>query len=635
MDAETGIKPLPICIANAQKRPVGRKIKICAAQPGTPLKTALAIVTLPLILSACAGLSPQANPPSGAPVAAPGAEAAPPPVAARKPSAKSVRKKPEDPLPAVTLTDEILYKFLSAEIGAQRGQWKDAYLTMMATAQQTHDPRLAYRAMEIALGERQLTEAFAASRLWLTLAPHSEEALQYYLEFIVKSGNLAEAQPILVQRLQDAPPQDRGLMILRIHRLLSNAKDKNHAFTILEEVLKPYDDIAETHMGLAQSASAKGDVARAVQEAQTALKLKPDSELAALNLAQVMPDKNDATRELGKFVAEHPKARDTRVAYARILVEQKQYDAARREFEAMLKTTPEDLVLLYALGALEIQTEHLKSAEKHLTTYLDVLATRPDDERDPTQVLLTLAQIAEERKDIPAAIKWLAKIEPGEAYLGAQIKQALLVAKGGNIAAAQKRLADINTEGEHQETQVLQAQAKIFSDAHRLLEASALLETALKRFPNNVDLLYDYALLADRAEKLDLMETTLRKIIKLEPNNQHAYNALGYSLADHNLRLPEAAELIGRALKLAPEDPYIMDSMGWVRYRLGQLKEAEDLLRQAYALRPDADIAVHLGEVLWVKGQKDDAHKFWRDAKTKDPQNDALKSTLTRLRVRL
>jgi Flp pilus assembly protein TadD len=177
------------------------------------------------------------------------------------------------------------------------------------------------------------------------------------------------------------------------------------------------------------------------------------------------------------------------------------------------------------------------------------------------------------------------------------------------------------------------AEAQLLRNVNQSREALSVLEAGLKRFPENTDLLYDYAMVAEKLDRMDLMETSLRKIMKLAPDNQHAYNALGYSLAERNIRLEEAYALVEKALRLAPEDPFIMDSMGWVQFRLGRLKESEALLRRAYALRPDPEIGVHLGEVLWVIGQREDAKKLWRDANSKDPKNDTLKSTLARLQV--
>ena len=281
------------------------------------------------------------------------------------------------------------------------------------------------------------------------------------------------------------------------------------------------------------------------------------------------------------------------------------------------------------------QLDDYPAAERYLTSYIQILTAQPDEARDPTQALLLLAQIAQERKDTDAALKWLAQIEPGPAYVGAQIRRAQLVAARGDVDEARKILEEIPTEGEREQTQVTLAEGQILRDAGRVPEALALLQNAVQRAPDNTDLLYDYAMLAEKLDKLDVMEGALRKVIELAPKSQHAYNALGYSLADRNLRLPEALQLIEKALQLAPDDPFILDSMGWVQYRLGKLQEAEEYLRRAYALQPDAEIGVHLGEVLWVKGQRDAAQKLWRDARAKDPQNDALKSTLARLHVQL
>lgn len=607
----------------------------CSISWEYPLKNTLLIVTLSILLSACATRSQ-----------VPDAEMTTPSVRTEDISKKkhvvahgtgdtALEPKAEDQLPDVQLTEDLIYKLLSAEIAFQRGDWQTAFVTALTLAQQTRDPRIARRAAEFALSAKQADEALSAVRLWRTLAPNSDEATQYYLSFIILSDDLTEAKPILEQRMKEARPQTRGLLAFQIQRLLARAKDKDQAFAMLEGLLTPYLDLPETRLALAQGAFARGDVPRARQEAQNALKSKPDSELAVLALAQVTQDKPEALKLLADFASRYPKARDVRVAYARMLVEQKQYDKARREFELLLKDQPQDLSSLYALGVLSAQTNDLKAAEKYLTTYLDLLAAKPDEERDPTQALLLLAQIAEERKDTDAALKWLAQIEPGEAYLTAQIKRAQVIARRGDLAEARKLLHEITVSGEREQSQIVIAEGQLLRDANQLQEALNVYQAGLKRFPDNTDLLYDYAMVAEKSSQWDAMESSLRKIIELAPNNQHAYNALGYSLAERNVRLDEAYALIEQALKLAPDDPFIMDSMGWVQFRQGKLKEAESLLRRAYELRPDVEIAAHLGEVLWVKGQKADAQKLWRDAQTKDPQNDTLKSTLARLNVSL
>ena len=600
------------------------------------MKNALVIVTLSSLLTACAGLVPQARiAPASESVAV---EAMPSGVASVKSSKSANRgsvEAVEDALPAAELTDDLLFKLLSAEIAFQRGEWQSAYVAELSAAQQTRDPRLARRAAEIALSAKQAGEAMSAVRLWRELAPNSAEATQYYLGFILLGDNLDEAQSILEKRLTEARPAMRPLMILQTQRMLASAKNKDGAFKMLESLVAPYPTLPESHVVLALNAFVKGDAARANQEARAALAIKPNSDLAILTLAQVTPDPVEAGKILTTYLAANPKATEVRTAYARSLVEQKKYELARIQFQQLLAQQPDNLTSLYALGMLGVQTNHLPEAEQFLTRYLKALAAAPDEERDPSQALLVLAQIAEDRNDPEAALKWLAQVDSGEGVLTAQIKRAQIVAKRGNVAEGQRILREITPDGEREQTQLLLAESQILRDADQSAAAFTVLGDALKRYPDNTDLLYDYAMLAEKANNLDVMEKTLRRVMELAPTNQNAYNALGYSFAERNIRLPEAYVLVEKALSMAPEDPFIMDSLGWVQFRLGKLKEAEDLLRRAYAVRPDPEIAVHLGEVLWVKGQKDDAQKLWRDANTKDPKNDTLKSTLARLRVAL
>lgn len=604
-----------------------------------PLKKTLAIVTLSTLLSACAGVTPgndATNPDAatGAVGTTPAAAAttSPEQITSRKLAPRVMPvKPPEEHLPSVALSKELLFKILSSEISFQRGNWQSAYVTLLGAAQQTRDPRLARRAAEMALSAKQANEALVAIRLWRELAPDSDEATQYYLGFIMLSNNLAEARPILEKRLQDAPPQARGVMMLQIQRLLARAQDKAAAFTLLEQLVAPYTAMSEAHLALAQQAFSTGNSIRAQEEAKIALNLKPDSELAILTSAQVAPDSKDVEAILTDFLKKYPGAREVRVAYARTLIDQKKYEQARSQFEILLKSDKQDVTTLLALGLLNAQIGDTKAAERYLTSYVEQLGLHPNEARDNTQALLILAQIAADRNDTDAALKWLAQVEPGDAYLDAQLRRAQLLSKRGDLNGARRVLAEIETNGEHEKAQVSQVEAQLLRESKRPQEAFKVLETALKTQPENPDLLYDYAMTAEKLNNLSAMETALRKLIALAPENQQAYNALGYSLAERNIRLPEALALIQKALALAPQDPFIVDSMGWVQYRMGNLNEAESRLRNAYGLLPDPDIGVHLGEVLWVKGQKTDAQKLWREVRQKDPQNDALKNTLTRL----
>lgn len=548
-------------------------------------------------------------------------------------AAATVPQAELDPLPNVALSSELLYKLMKAELEFKAGHWQGPYVTMMGAAQLTRDPRLAKRAVDMALAARQPKESMSAVRLWRELAPRSDEATQYFLGFVILSDDISEAEPIFVRRLEDAAPARRGLAIFQIQQFLSRAKDKAKADAMLNRLVKPYEGLVEVHLVLAQSAFARGNTELAQKEARAALAQQPGSELAVLTLAQVTGDQDAVARLLSGFLDAHPGAREVRAARARLLVNQKRYDQARAEFLTLLSGQPDNLNILYAVGIMSMQLNDAAGAEKYFTQFMDVLAEHPNDERDPTKVLMMLSQLAEERHDLKAALQWLEKIDTsdGRSYLAAQLKRAQLTGKQGDLVAARKLLDGIKAAEPQDEAQVILAHAQILRDADQVEAAYGVLQAGAQRFPNNTDVLYDFALLAEKTGRLDVMEVALRTVIAQAPDSHHAYNALGYSLAERNIRLPEALALIEQANKMAPDDPFIMDSLGWVNYRMGKLDEAEQWLRRAHGLRGDTEIAVHLGEVLWQKGQKAEAQSLWREVRNKDPKNDALRSTLARL----
>lgn len=591
------------------------------------MKNAFAIVTLSALMATHAMAQTPAVP----------ADAPASPVAASPDAPADAPDGKPNALPNVDLNSELLYKLTRAELEFKNGQWQGPYVTMMMAAQQTRDPRLARRASEMALAAKQGGEALAAIRLWRELAPDSDEATQFFLGFVVLSDKIEEAEPIFAQRIAAAPPGSRGVALFQTQQILARANDKLFAYAMLARLMEPYLDMFEAHLVLAQGALSIGERERAIAEANKALAIKPASELAVLTLAQVTGEPQAAGQVLAAFLEKNPDAVEVRAAYARMLVEQKQLEPARTQFLALLKTQPDNVGALYALGIVSLQLEDARGAEQYFKRFLAVLEKSPGEDRDPFKALMMLSQIAEARNDIPGAIAWLDKVDSSTSggYLDARLRRAQLMARSGDLDGARKTLADTKVDDPAAQGQLLLVDAQLLRDGGYVQSAYTVLQNALVRFPDNPELLYDYALLAERLDKLDLMEASLRRVMQIAPDNQHAYNALGYSLAERNIRLPEALALIERALQMAPGDPFIMDSMGWVQFRMGNLPAAEDALRRAYAVRPDPEIAVHLGEVLWQKGDKDEAQKLWREAQGKDPKNDALKSTLARLNVSL
>lgn len=540
-------------------------------------------------------------------------------------------------LPEVELTSQLLFQLLASEIAAQRGELGSAATTYLALARQTRDPRLARRATELALRERSLDRALPAAQLWHELAPGSMQAAQTLESLLLGSGRLAEAEPLLRSRLERARADgSQSEAYSQLQRSLARAADREAAFALLERVAEPDAELPQARLALAAQARAAGNYDRAAAEADAALRLAPDDESVAVVAAQHAGQGNggsDAAIEmLQKFLERNPQALEARFELARWLAGAERHDAAREQFELALEQKPDSPAILFSLAQLAWQTKQPEAAEQYLNRYIGLA---DDVRRDNSPAWLFLGQIAEEDGRLAEAIDRYARVGPGEQYLPAQIRRALLLGRQGRLDDARELLKQTPATNNRARVQLIAAEAQLLRESGRTQDAVDLLAEALERLPENPELLYDYAMAAERIDRVDLMETSLRKLIELRPDYAHAYNALGYTFADRNMRLDEALELIEKANELRPDDPHIIDSLGWVMYRLGNLPRAIELLRRAYALSPEIDIAVHLGEVLWKSGHDEEARKIWRDAHRREPGNAVLRETLARLEVRL
>jgi len=553
------------------------------------------------------------------------------------PAASAEQSVTADSLPNIAITEELFHKYLSAELAFQRGEKFSGYSTMMSLARTLRDPRLARRALEFAVSGSLGAEALKAARLWREIAPQSDEAAQALVGLLISSGRIDDAKAAMAQQLASSSPATRPNTIALLQRQLARMQDRARAYAMLRELLEPYADVLEARLTLAQAAMVAGDRNTALSEARAALAKHPGSELAALVLSQIIEDRTEATQSLATFLQKNPKAREVRLAYARALIEQSKIVEAKAQFAQLLTHYPEDRTTLYALGLMAAQAGEMREAESYLSKYIETLNDEPDRERDSTQALMVLAQIAEDKNDTATALKWLEKIEPDNqgSYITAILRRAMLVAKSKDPETARALLQQAEARNYDERAKLIVGEAQLLRDAGRLDDALRLVADALEIYKNNIDLLYEHAMLAERAKQFDLMERELRQLIKLAPDNQHAYNALGYSFADRNLRLQEALDLISKANQLAPDDPFILDSLGWVEFRLGRLDQALKTLQRAYGIKADAEIAAHLGEVLWKLGRHDEAKKLWRSANEKDPKNETLKSTLQRLQIKL
>lgn len=547
------------------------------------------------------------------------------------------------PLPAVDLTGEILFRILLADFAAQRGAWATAATAALEVARQTRDPRMARRALEFGLADDNLPRAWDAARLWRQLAPEDPQAEQAELMLAAANGDTAELARALSAQLSLA--RDKGEAIVQAQQILSRLSDKRKAFDLLDHLVEgDLRQLPEARAALAQAAYEAGEPGRALSEIRAALAARPDWELAAGMRLQfgLMLEAERTLADTRQFIAEHPEARELRLALVGALMQRGEFDGAIAEVQAMGRHAPEDFELLYLRGALNYEAGRSKEAERLLRDYIQVETRRRQasgDDYDPTSNLsdaqLLLARIAEEGGRYDQAYDLLGRMTEPEAQFMARLRQATVRGKQGRVEDGLRVLDQLQPEDEREETLIGLTRAQILRDDGRVAEAVRALQASIAALPESTELRYDLAMLYEQQNNLRDMEQQLRRIISIDPNHAHAYNALGYTLADRHLRLEEAAGLIERALNLEPNDPAILDSMGWVQYRLGNRAAAIEYLQRSWGLRPDAEVGVHLGEVLWVDGRRDEALQVWREVREQDPDNALLDSTLTRLGARL
>jgi tetratricopeptide (TPR) repeat protein len=525
-------------------------------------------------------------------------------------------------LPNQELSPAVLFKLLLAEIALQRGQVNVAVQSLLEVARETKDPRIAQRATEVAWNARFMRVALETAGIWLAAEPESLQARQVLAALLVNQGRLAEARPHLAQSLA-ADPQNIGDNFLQLQTLLASYPDKAAVLQLTQELAKPYPKLPEAHYSIAQAAWDAGQSELAFTEVRAALLLRPEWEQAVLLQGQQLQRTSnaDALAYYQEYLKRHPRAMDVRLGYARLLVTDKKYAEARGEFQALMKEFPDNPDVALAVGLLSLQLHDFDAAEAQLLHALET------NSKDPDAVRFYLGQANEERKRFDEALRWYGSIDGGEQYVPARSRYATLLAKQGKLDEARKYLQEAGQNAQ-QRVLFIQAEAQLLRDANDHRGAYDVLGQALEKNPKSPDLLYDHAMAAEKIDRIDVLESNLRQVIQIKPDYAHAYNALGYTLADRNTRLQEAYTLIEQALKIAPEDPFIMDSMGWVLYRMSQHDAALVFLKRAFELRPDAEIAAHLGEVLWAVGQRDEARKIWDSALKLSPANEVLLATV-------
>ncbi len=558
-----------------------------------------------------------------------------------------------------SLDAPLFYQLLLGEIELREGQAGTAYQLMLDAAKRTKDEQLFRRATEIALQARAGEQALSATLAWRQAVPESTDALRYQVQLLVALNRMADVEEPLGLLLRQTPRATLPATIEAVPRFLARGADRKLTAELVERVLRPYLDQDDTKVAALVATGrawlAAGDNAKALAFAQRASEADPASQGAALLALDMLPATQDAEAIVLRQLAARPESSTVRLLYVRTLATSQRLPEAAAEISILTQNEPNVAPPWLTLGALELEMHQPKEATAALENYVRLVeggaavhfgaASAPpagdDDDTPPnastalTQAFLLLAQAAEQQQDFAGAERWLARVDNPQRALEVQARRASLLARQGKINEARELIRKVPEHSPSDARAKFLAETELLRDRKMYAEAEQVMAEANKAFPDDTDLLYEQAMLNEKLDRLDEMERLLRRVIALKPDHEHAYNALGYSLADRGIRLPEARALIQKALELSPGEPSITDSMGWVEYRLGNRDEAIRLLHEAYQARPDPEIAAHLGEVLWSAGRSDEARRVFRDARSRDAQNDVLRETLARLRVDL
>ncbi|MBI5259283.1 MAG: tetratricopeptide repeat protein [Burkholderiales bacterium] len=576
--------------------------------------------------------------------------------------AKAPANAPEPaPVSNSRLDAPLFYQLLIGELELREGRVGSAFEVMLDAARRSGDDKLYQRAIEIAMQSRAGEQALSAARTWRQARPKSIDALRFEAQILLALNRIDEMAAPLSLWLAEVPLLERPALISALPRLLHRAPDRKQALALAERVLEPYRTDPGSRVAalvaLGRTHLAAGNAGQALALAHQAQAVEPQAIGPALLALDMLPGSTEAERLLKQYLALPDAEPGVRLGYVQTLTQSQRYADASAQLEVLTQQRPMLPQPWLSLGALRVELKQAREAEAALQHYLELVGrtdtapppdkadkadkadeddARPaDTSRDLTQAWLLLAQAAELRSDLKAAESWLARIDNPQRALEVQSRKASILARQGKLREARALIQAVPERKPEDARAKLLAEAQVLRESKRWRDAASLLSDGNKRFPDDVDLLYEQAMAEEKVERFAEMERLLRRVMDLNPKHPHAPNALGYSLADRNLRLPEARDLIRRALDLSPGDPFITDSLGWVEFRLGNRDEAARLLREAYRSRPDTEIAAHLGEVLWAMGQRDEARRIWQDARGRDADNEVLRETLVRLKVSL
>jgi tetratricopeptide (TPR) repeat protein len=544
----------------------------------------------------------------------------------------------------VSMDAQLFYQVLLGELIAGNGEPAPAVSLILDAARKSNDARLYQRATDLALESRSGEVALQAARAWQQAQPGSIEASRYTLQILLALNRVTESADALKALIELTPAMERPQALSSVPRLYARVGDKKGVPPLVEQALAPYFNAPPTAVAawvmaarLRLAADNKAGALEAVQRGHAANRFDESPVMMAIEMME--PSLPAAEALVRQYLSvPSPTQADLHFAYARNLLNALRYPEALTQLQIVTRDKPDFAQGWLVLGSLQLQEKRAVPAEAAFKRYLSLAEKQPpsaDRDRALAQAFLALAQIAEKRQAFAEAEAWLQRINSPDVLVQAQSRRAALLARQGQLQAGIALIRELPERRTDDARNKLFAEVALLKEFKQLPLAYERLGQAAAGAPQDMELIYEQAMTAEKLNLLADMERLLRRVIEIKPDYAAAYNALGYSLADRNLRLPEAKQLIQKALEFAPTDPFIRDSLGWVEFRLGNLQEAARILSDAYKDKPDPEIAAHLGEVLWSLQQRDRALVVWREGHMMNPDNETLQETLQRLRVKL
>ena len=545
--------------------------------------------------------------------------------------------KPEAP-PAQSALDAVLfYQLLLGELNVRQGSPGAGFSLILDAARKTRDPALFQRAVDLALQARSGDAALQAAQTWKRELPEAREPNRYILQILLALNRIEDAGQALGTSINELPDDEKQGAIISIPRVFARVTDKALAAKAVEGALKrSLDNKALQATAWTTIGRMHRDAQQWPQAIEAALKghaSDPQAQGPLILGLSLLPKGSPEIKRMLDDAMQSTVSADLRLGYARSLIALQASGDALKQLQELTRQHPGFAPGWLLLGLLQIDAGQPSQARQSLLQHVELVKNNPDAEQQAglTEALMALSQLAQQQGDLEQAGRWLNQIPPSADPVRLAIRRAELLEQQGRNQEARVVLTQVQPASAEQAKRKTLALSRWMREHQQSEQAYALLKQALPTSSDDHELLTELSLVMEKLKRHEEMEMVLRQLMQMRPQDPHAYNALGYSLADRGLRLDEARTLILRAVELAPQDPFIQDSLGWVEFRMGRTAEAARILRAAYQARPDAEIAAHLGEVLWVQGDKQEAARIWREGVLLKADNETLTETMKRL----